>query len=213
MPGHRLSCTVGSEGTNTWWVRLWGQHLCASLVVLTGRTGCVGMENAPLSQGCKPLQKVFSGRATIEKSSKENMSTNKPHKKVNSCKNTQPRQCPQASWSRWSRLCHHRLPVAALLLPSETEHYFVRGHLKISVDVSSQQVDSATLQVLSVKGCNIPPGRSTPWTKPSSSFTCCRMFSMLAVPTSGLRAMEILPDVVGTVTTKTSLTDKANGEE
>ena len=34
---------------------------------------------------------------------------------------------------------------------------------------------------------------------------------MSAVPTGGLRAMEILPDVVGTVTTKPSLTDKANG--
>lgn len=34
---------------------------------------------------------------------------------------------------------------------------------------------------------------------------------MSAVPTSALRAVEILPAVVGTVTTKTSLTDKANG--
>lgn len=37
------------------------------------------------------------------------------------------------------------------------------------------------------------------------------MLSVSAVPTSALRAVEILPAVVGTVTTKTSLTDKANG--
>lgn len=36
---------------------------------------------------------------------------------------------------------------------------------------------------------------------------------MPAGPTSALRAMEILPAVVGTVTAKTSLTDKANGGE
>lgn len=36
---------------------------------------------------------------------------------------------------------------------------------------------------------------------------------MPVVPTSGLRAMEILPDVVGAVTTGTCLMDKANWEK
>ena len=67
MPGHWLGCPVGSEGTNPWWVCLQGQHLCASPVALTGRAGCVGTENTPSGQGCKPLQNLFSGRATIEK--------------------------------------------------------------------------------------------------------------------------------------------------
>lgn len=87
MPGHRHP---GSTGTIPWQVCLWGQHLCASPVAVTGRTGCGGMENAPSSQGCKPLQKVFSGRATIEKPSKENMTTNKSLKKGTAVKTPSP---------------------------------------------------------------------------------------------------------------------------
>lgn len=82
MPGQPPGCPVGCEGTNRRWVCLRGQHPCASPVALTGRTGCVGTENAPSSQGRKPLRKVFSGRATIEKSRKENRSANKSHEKA-----------------------------------------------------------------------------------------------------------------------------------
>lgn len=82
MPGQPPGCPVGCEGTNRRWVCLRGQRPCASPAAPTGGTGRVGMENAPSSQGCKPLRKAFSGRATIEKSSKENRSANKSQEKA-----------------------------------------------------------------------------------------------------------------------------------
>lgn len=76
-----------------------------------GETGCVGTDNAPSSQGCKPLRKVFSGRATIEKPSKENRSANKSHEKTTAV-GTPSTDCATAGYGRQLSCCRAKQGTA-----------------------------------------------------------------------------------------------------